>query len=44
MYIYIYIYDSIIPYDTSLLSIAHIFSNINGVNDCECDDDDMSHY
>ena len=27
-------------YVTNMLSISHIVSNINDVNDCECDDDD----
>ena len=36
---YINIDSVIIPYDTNILSISHIISNINDENECECDDD-----
>ena len=36
---YINVGSVIIPYDTNMLSISHIISNINDENKCECDDD-----
>ena len=36
---YINVDSVIIPYDTNILPISHIISNINNENECECDDD-----
>ena len=36
---YINVDICIIPYDTNVLSRAHVISNTNDAHDCECDDD-----
>ena len=36
---YITVESVIISYDTNILSISHIISNINDEDECECDDD-----